>query len=80
MQGITDYIGQLPEPVQLILASVGFLFLANKSLGYVKFLLGVFVLGGTNVSSSLVLLVLRAALTRVPNSFASMANLEPGLS
>ncbi|KAH0427953.1 hypothetical protein CcaCcLH18_09312 [Colletotrichum camelliae] len=49
MQGITDYIGQLPQPVQLVLASVGALFLANKALAYVKFLLGVFVLSGSNL-------------------------------
>ncbi|KAL0933437.1 3-ketoacyl-reductase [Colletotrichum truncatum] len=49
MKGVTDYIGQLPEPVQLVLASIGALFLANKALGYVKFLLGVFVLSGTNL-------------------------------
>ncbi|KAF6822176.1 3-ketoacyl-reductase [Colletotrichum musicola] len=49
MFSVTDYIGNLPQPVQLVLASVGALFLTSKALSYVKFLLGVFVLSGTSL-------------------------------
>ncbi|TDZ30923.1 Very-long-chain 3-oxoacyl-CoA reductase [Colletotrichum sidae] len=49
MAGITDHIGNLPQPVQLLLAGVGALFLSSKLLSYVKFLLGAFVLGGTSL-------------------------------
>lgn len=80
MQGITDYIGQLPQPVQLVLASVGALFLANKALAYVKFLLGVFVLSGNNVCKPHHLSYFEGVTNKNLNSSASMASPAPGQS
>lgn len=49
MGGIGDQLAYVPQPVQLLLAGIGALFLTSKALSYVKFVLGVFLLSGTSV-------------------------------
>lgn len=51
MATFAEVIASIPLPVQLAFAVVGLLFLASKVASYLRVLLGLFVLGGTNVGN-----------------------------
>jgi hypothetical protein len=49
MDAITDFLDNVPQPLQWGLAGIGALFLGSKILSYLQLVLSAFVLGGTNV-------------------------------
>ena len=49
---IGNLVGSIPQSIQLLFAGIGALYVGYKLLGFVKFLLAGFVLGGTNVGAS----------------------------
>lgn len=80
---LPDQLAHVPQPIQLLLAGVGALFLTSKALSYVKFLLGVFLLSGTSVShpENPINAYSSTSTDKIRrNSFASMASPAPGLS
>ena len=52
MDKVNELLSSVPHGVLLVLSAFGALFLLNKTLGYLQFLLNVFILSGTNVSRS----------------------------
>lgn len=50
MNNFNEIVANVPQPVQLALAGVGALYLGSHVLGYLRFLLNIFVLSGNNVS------------------------------
>lgn len=51
MDSVVQILQRVPQPVQYALAGVGALFLSSKLLGLAQFVLNVFILGGTDVST-----------------------------
>lgn len=51
MDAVSDFIQRVPQAVQWGFAGVGALFLGSKIFSYLRLLLNVFVLSGTNVSA-----------------------------
>lgn len=50
MTNFNDIVANVPQPVQWAFAGIGALYVGSKVLSYLQFVLGVFVLSGTNVS------------------------------
>ncbi len=50
MDKVNELLSSVPHGVLLVLSGFGALFLLNKTLGYLQFVLNVFILSGTNVS------------------------------
>lgn len=53
MSNVTEFLANVPQPIQWALAGVGAVYVGNRLLSYVQFILNVFVLSGTNVSRGL---------------------------
>ncbi|KAF4345010.1 3-ketoacyl reductase [Fusarium beomiforme] len=49
MDAVTDFLHNVPQPLQWGLAGIGALFLGSKILSYLQLVLSAFVLGGTNL-------------------------------
>lgn len=52
MAALNELLASIPLPVQLAFGGIGLLAVASKVLSYVRLLLSLFVLSGTNVSVS----------------------------
>lgn len=51
MPNFNEIVANVPQAIQWAFAGIGALYVGSKVLGYLQFVLGVFVLSGTNVSS-----------------------------
>lgn len=81
MTNFNEIVANVPQPVQLALAGVGALYLGSHVLGYLRFLLNIFVLSGNNVSHHSLRnrLGRRRNCTDVIYSSVNMARRAPGL-
>lgn len=49
MASVASFVENVPQPVQWALAGIGALYLGSKFFGYLRLVLGSFLLPGTNV-------------------------------